>query len=105
MTGALRLEPTMQELPDAVYAQAGLLAVDSLHALHEVGDVINPLRRGILEESDVFAITECVKGKRSISIARTTAYESVGAAIFDVYVARAPFQAATSQGIGREIVI
>jgi ornithine cyclodeaminase len=45
--------PTMQELPDAAYRLAGQLAIDSEHARHEVGDVINALQRGLLEEFNV----------------------------------------------------
>ena len=61
--------PTMQELPDSVYRLAGLLAVDSQHAGQEVGDVINPIRKGIIRESDVFSIAECVTGKRTLDSA------------------------------------
>ena len=57
--------PTMQEFPNSVYQLAGLLAVDSEHARHEVGDVINPLRKNLLKETDVFSIGECVTGNES----------------------------------------
>lgn len=93
--------PNMQELPDSVYRLAGLLAVDSEHACHEAGDVINPLRKGILKETDVFSIAECVTGKRTLDTARTTAFKSVGAAIYDLYVAQALY--ARAQGLGCEI--
>lgn len=95
--------PTMQELPDSVYRLAGFLAVDSEHACHEVGDVINPLREGILKEADVFSIADCVTGQRTVDTARTTAYKSVGAAIFDLFVAQALYHAAKAQGLGCEI--
>jgi ornithine cyclodeaminase len=97
--------PTMQELPDSVYRLAGQLAVDSEHAKQEVGDVINALQRGLLEESNVFSIAECVTGRRRLDIARTTAYKTVGAAVYDLFVARAFYAAAQSQGIGREITL
>lgn len=97
--------PTMQELPDSVYRLAGLLAIDSEHACHEVGDVINPLQRGILKETDVFSIAECVTGKRTLDTGRTTAYKSVGSAIYDLFVAQALYQAAKAQRLGCEIAL
>lgn len=95
--------PSMQELPDSVYRLAGFLAVDSEHASQETGDIINPLRSGILKESDIFSIAECVMGQRTMDTERTTAYKSVGAAIYDLFVAQALYRAAQSQGVGTEI--
>jgi ornithine cyclodeaminase/alanine dehydrogenase-like protein (mu-crystallin family) len=97
--------PTMQELPDSVYRLAGQLAVDSEHALHEVGDVINPVQAGLLRRQDVFSIGECVIGKRAIDVYRTTAYKSVGAAMFDLFVAEAFYRAAKARGVGLEVAL
>ncbi len=96
-------KPGMQELPDSVYALAGCLAVDSEHARHEVGDVINPCSKGLLGASDVFSIAECVAGDRAIDVTRTTAYKSAGMAIYDLRVAQAFLRAAIVHGIGREV--
>jgi ornithine cyclodeaminase/alanine dehydrogenase-like protein (mu-crystallin family) len=98
-------KPTMQELPDSVYRLAGFLAVDSEHAVEEVGDVINPLKLGILNERDVFSIGDCVAGRRVIDTASTTAYKSVGSAIYDLFVADALYRAAKLQGMGTEVSI
>lgn len=97
--------PTMQELPDAVFRLAGALAVDSEHARHEVGDVINALRLGLLQETDIFNIALCVTGKRTFDPARTTAYKTVGAALYDLYVAQAFYEAAKASGRGIEIAL
>lgn len=98
-------KPTMQELPDSVYQLTGQLAVDAEHARHEVGDVMNPIRRGILTDADVYPIAECVLGKRSVDTGRTTAYKSVGAALYDLFVAQAFHAAARARGLGREIAL
>src|SRR5688572_12483529 len=50
--------PSMHELPNSVRRLAGQLAVDSEHALHEVGDVVDPVQAGLLREEDVFSIDE-----------------------------------------------
>lgn len=96
-------KPSMQELPDSVFRLAGSLVLDSNHARHEVGDVINPLQKGLLKESDVFSIAEFVAGVRTPDIARTTAYKSVGNAMYDLFVAHQFYRAAVSKGIGQAL--
>lgn len=45
------LKPIMQELSDFIYRLARCLAIDSEHARHEAGDVINALQKNILQEA------------------------------------------------------
>jgi ornithine cyclodeaminase len=97
--------PTMQELPNSVFRLAGQLAVDSEHAAREVGDVINPLQAGLLRTTDVFSIGECVLGQRVVDVSRTTAYKTVGAAMYDLFVAEAFYRAAKTQGVGLEVAL
>ena len=97
--------PTMQELPDSVYRLARCLAIDSESARHEAGDVINALQRKILQETDIFSVAECVAGKRTIDISRTTVYKTVGSAVYDLFVALALYRAAKARGLGREIAL
>jgi ornithine cyclodeaminase/alanine dehydrogenase-like protein (mu-crystallin family) len=97
--------PTMQELPNSVYRLAGELAVDSEHALHEVGDLIKPVQAGVLREANVFSIGECVLGQRTIDVSRTTAYKTVGAAMYDLFVAEAFYRAAKARGVGLEVTL
>jgi ornithine cyclodeaminase len=97
--------PAMQELPDSVYRLAGQIAVDSEHAVHEVGDVINPLQAGLLRKADVFSVGECVLGQRTVDTSRTTAYKTVGAAMYDLFVAEAFYRAAKVNGAGVEVTL
>jgi ornithine cyclodeaminase/alanine dehydrogenase-like protein (mu-crystallin family) len=96
-------KPTMQELPSAVYRLAGHLVVDSDAARGEVGDVINPLHAGHLHAGDVFHIGDLLSGKRSIDIGQTTAFKSVGLALYDLFVARALHQRAVDRNVGQVI--
>jgi ornithine cyclodeaminase len=97
--------PTMQELPDAVYRLAGHIVIDCEAARHEVGDVIGPLRRQLVKESDVYPVGELVTGRRSVDTARTTACKTVGMALFDLCVARALYARARLEGLGTEVVL
>lgn len=97
--------PTMQELPDSVYRLAGQLFIDSEHARDEVGDVIRPVKKGILKNAEIFAIANLVSGQLSLDTSRTTVYKAAGMALFDLYVARALFGAAERRSVGQEITL
>lgn len=86
-----------------MYKLSRELVIDSVAAYHEVGDVMRPIERGLLKEADIFHIAELVVGRRTIDVSRTTAYKSVGMALYDVYVADAFYQAAEQRNIGREL--
>jgi ornithine cyclodeaminase len=97
--------PEQQELPTAVCRSAGHLAIDSPAALHETGDVIRPLESGALERANVFHIAELVTGRRKIDVDRTTAFKSVGMALYDLYVAAAFHEHAVANGVGANVQI
>jgi ornithine cyclodeaminase len=92
---------SMQELPDSVYRLAGRLAVDSDHARHEVGDVINAIERGILDEGRIYSIAECISGACIVDTSRTTAYKAVGMAAYDLFAAEMFYKAAMARGVGQ----
>jgi ornithine cyclodeaminase/alanine dehydrogenase-like protein (mu-crystallin family) len=96
-------KPSQQELPTAVCRLAGQLAIDSSTALHETGDVLRPLESGALQRADVFHIAELVTGQRSLDLNRTTAFKSVGSALYDLYVAAALYEHAAANGVGAHV--
>jgi ornithine cyclodeaminase len=95
--------PDMQELPDAVSELSGALVVDSEAARHEVGDVLGPVSRGALSLKNVIHIGEVIAGSRTIDTRATTAYKSVGMALFDLYAAKLFIEAAQECGIGQRV--
>ena len=97
--------PTMQELPDAVYRLAAHIVIDSEAAREEVGDVIAPLEKGLVTSGNVFTIGQLISGQRSIDVSRTTAYKSVGMALYDLHVARALYAEATRRHVGHEVAL
>ncbi|HXZ58691.1 MAG TPA: ornithine cyclodeaminase family protein [Steroidobacteraceae bacterium] len=96
-------ERDMCELPEAVFRLAGHLVLDSDFARHEVGEAVWPVERGILKEADLFTIGELASGRRAIDVAGTTAYKSAGMALYDLYVAKAVYDAARHRGVGQEV--
>jgi ornithine cyclodeaminase/alanine dehydrogenase-like protein (mu-crystallin family) len=96
-------KPNQQELPTSVCRLAGHLAIDSPSAMHETGDVLRPLESGALQPADVFHIAELVTGQRTVDVNRTTAFKSVGSALYDLYVAAAFYEHAAASGVGARI--
>ena len=97
--------PTMQELPDAVYQLAAHIVIDSEAAREEAGDVSAPLEKGLVTSGNVFTIGQLISGQRSIDVSRTTAYKSVGMALYDLHVARALYAEATRRHVGHEVAL
>jgi len=97
-------KPTMQELPDSVYQLAGKLAIDSEFARHEVGDIINPVRKGLLNEENVFTLGKIITGGRKVDVNETTVYKSAGMALFDLFVAKAMYEQAVKEKKGTTVL-
>jgi ornithine cyclodeaminase/alanine dehydrogenase-like protein (mu-crystallin family) len=96
---------TMQELPDSVYRLAGHIVIDSEAAREEVGDVAAPIGKGIVADENVFTIGRVISGERPIDVNRTTAFKSVGMALYDLHVARALYDEARRRHLGCEVAL
>lgn len=96
-------KPDMQELPDHVFRLSGKLAIDSVFAKNETGDIINPLRTGILQENDVFTIGKLLTGEVKVDVNGTTAFKSAGMALFDLFMAKTLYERAMAGNIGTDV--
>lgn len=98
-------QPMMQEFPQSVYESIDYLFIDTLDAIHETGDIITPLEKGWLQKNQVIPFSEVVSGFRKVHREKgaTTAFKSVGMALFDAFVAQALYEEAKTRGIGQII--
>ena len=96
-------KPSMQELPDAVFKLAGKLFIDSEFARVETGDCINPVRKNILKENDLFTIGKLVTQEQRVDVHNTTAYKSAGMAVYDLFVAQAMYEQALKTKVGIDV--
>jgi ornithine cyclodeaminase/alanine dehydrogenase-like protein (mu-crystallin family) len=98
--------PAMQEIPDATIGRA-LIVVDATEAaLHEAGDLIQAIQRGMIAESDVQVELGAVVLRRAAGRStpqQITFFKSVGNAIQDMIVAGAALDAAAQAGIGQQL--
>ena len=81
--------PAMREADDALVAQASVFVDTRAGALHEAGDLVAPLERGILRREDVVELAELCSNKHPgrRSATEITLYKSVGAALEDLAAA------------------
>ncbi len=93
-------KPTMQEFPDEVYRLAGNLLIDSDAARYETGDIINPVKKGIIETENVFTLGKLITGERKINVEDTTVYKSAGMALYDLFLAEALYEKALEKNAG-----
>jgi ornithine cyclodeaminase len=102
--GAFR--PEMQEVDEETICRARIF-VDSIEAcLEEAGDLIIPLKRGRIQETDILAeLGEVVAGKKPgrRTAREITYFKSVGNAVQDVSVAQAIYDRARGKNLGQEV--
>src|SRR2546430_2995224 len=102
--GANRLET--RELDDAALRRCAFVATDSIEqAKEESGDLVEPMKRGLITWDRIHEIGEVVAGKVQ---GRTndddvTLFKSHGMAIEDVAVAALVYERARDRGIGKPI--
>jgi ornithine cyclodeaminase/alanine dehydrogenase-like protein (mu-crystallin family) len=92
--------PEMREADDAAIA-AALVYVDTEAAMHEAGDIVQPLRSGVLSmeriAGDLFGLSRgTCQGRRNPS--EITLFKSVGTALEDLAAAQLAFSRFAVQG-------
>jgi len=98
--------PDMQEVDEETIRRSKIF-VDSVKAcLEEAGDLIIPLKKGLIKKSDILAeLGEVISGKKPgrRSEEDVTYFKSVGNAVQDISVAQAILQQAEERRLGQEV--
>jgi alanine dehydrogenase len=98
--------PEMQEVPEQTVARARLVVGSREACLAETGDLIIPIRKGLITEDDIYAelgeIAAGIKPGRE-SAEEITFFKSVGNAVQDVSVACAVLARTETLGLGIEV--
>jgi alanine dehydrogenase len=98
--------PQMQEVDIEMIQRAKIIVDSRQAALAEAGDLIIPLKRGVIPEEPIHAeIGEIVSGLKPgrESDDEITYFKSVGLAVQDVAAARRVLNKATEMGLGTEV--
>jgi len=87
-------KPEMREFPDPFFEDLEQVFVDTPVALEETGDLLEPLKKGLITENQVFPLWDLILGKVKPS-GETRFFKSVGMAAFDLYGAKLVFESLT----------
>jgi len=97
--------PQMQEIPAETVKKAKIVVGSREGCLAEAGDIIIPLKLGLITEEDIAELGEIVAGKKRGRENKTeiTLFKSVGNAVQDASVAGRVLRRAEELGLGTEV--
>ncbi|MHB1034208.1 MAG: ornithine cyclodeaminase family protein [Pirellulales bacterium] len=101
-------QPDVQEIPEETVARAKVVVDHRPSALAEAGDLIVPLAKGLLRESDLATeLGQIVNGTAQgrTSAADITLFKSVGVAVQDVAAAARVLKRAAQLGLGTQAAL
>jgi ornithine cyclodeaminase len=108
INGVGSFTPEMQEVPAATVARATVVVDQLAPALAEAGDLIVPLRDGVITNAHIIReLGQLASGDVSGRTANDdiTFFKSVGNAVQDMAVGRFAFDEAVRQGVGQTVTL
>jgi len=108
INGVGSFTPEMQEIPAQSIARSALFVDSRPAALHEAGDIILPIKEGLISESHIQAeIGEILLGEHPgrVDSEQITFFKSVGVAVQDAAAAHLALINATRLGFGQEVTL
>jgi ornithine cyclodeaminase/alanine dehydrogenase-like protein (mu-crystallin family) len=87
-------KPDMREFPDSFFEELEQVFVDTPVALEETGDLLEPLKKGIISKDQVVPLWDLIMDKVKVR-GETRFFKSVGMAAFDLYGAKLVFESLT----------
>lgn len=96
-------KPAMRELPDALFKKVEQVLVDTKVAIHESGDIIEPIKKSLIFKESVIPFSKVATGKIQISTNKCTIFKTVGMALFDLVAAKYLYEKALERRVGLEV--
>ena len=96
-------EHDVREYPDAVFSQSSQVWVDIDYAKEESGEILIPLKEGILKEDQIDTLGRFIRSGAEPDRGKsgTTFFKTVGMALFDLAAAQLIYESAKNRGIGQ----
>ncbi|MEU2431078.1 ornithine cyclodeaminase family protein [Streptomyces sp. NPDC007861] len=94
-------EPDAREVDDAAVRRSTVVVEARTAALREAGDIIQPVRAGVLNPETLVTLAALVRGTAVVDRSRPRLFKSVGMAWEDLVVAGAAYEAVAGTGGGR----
>ncbi len=80
-------KPEMQEFPNEIFSDLKQVFVDTMHGLVETGDLMEPVKKKIINKEQIIPIGNLILKKNTVK-SGTQFFKSVGMAAFDLYAAK-----------------
>lgn len=93
----------MLEIPNAIYKLVDSVYIDVEMAIEESGDLILPLRNGLLSRDRIKLLSDTFDTPPQQNAGNTTLFKSVGMALFDLFTASYLFEEAGKKGVGQVV--
>lgn len=106
INGVGSFTPEMQEIGEDTVLLAGKIVADSREAvLAEAGDIVIPLKKGLLKPDSIVEIGDVIAGKipGRENNHEITFFKTVGMALLDVAVGNLVYQKALEKGLGQRV--
>ena len=99
-------EPDVREFPNALFTQTASVWVDIDFAREESGEILIPLRDGLLREEQIVTLGQFIRSgkKPDRGVSGTTFFKTVGMALFDLAAAQLIYECSKEHGIGTELI-
>jgi ornithine cyclodeaminase len=81
----------MREFPDQFFGDLKQVYVDTPVALKETGDLVEPLKKGLLKKKNIYPLWDLILENIQLS-GETRFFKSVGMAAFDLYGAKLVYE-------------
>lgn len=94
--------PDMQEFPDTVIKNADHIFVDTMFAVRESGDIVNPLKNNAVKVDQIKEFAGLLENNAGFEN-KIVLFKSVGMALFDLTVASAVYELAVKDNIGQKL--
>lgn len=100
-------QPAMREFPEALFREASCLFIDTLDALQETGDLIDPIKNQWIGPHQIRPFSHVLSKKATINKQdeKSVLFKSAGMALFDVVAANEIYQRAKKLNIGQKIFL
>lgn len=85
-------KPDCREYPGAFFNTIDQIFTDTIYGLKESGDLIYPLKEGLITEDKIYSLGSLIRGDISLTKKPTRFFKTVGSAIFDLYAAKLIFE-------------
>lgn len=84
-------KPDMREFPNEIFSDIKQVFVDTEHALAETGDLMEPLKKGVIQKGQIIPLSDLILN-RVKQKGETRFFKSVGMAAFDLYGAKLVYE-------------